>query len=68
MRIAFGRDRDDRDRAGKGEDDWKCDIVGIRPAHEDGNLHNEDGIDGGTVFPTQLLSSYAMFSMQCSSN
>lgn len=27
IRIAFGRERDDRERAGKGEDDWKCDVV-----------------------------------------
>ncbi|KAH6725057.1 hypothetical protein BKA61DRAFT_42580 [Leptodontidium sp. MPI-SDFR-AT-0119] len=26
IRIAFGRERDDRERAGKGEDDWKCDV------------------------------------------
>ncbi len=29
MRIAFGRERDDKERAGKGEDDWKCDVVSI---------------------------------------
>lgn len=27
VRIAFGRERDDRERAGKGEDDWKCEIA-----------------------------------------
>ncbi|CZS91832.1 related to RNA binding motif protein [Rhynchosporium agropyri] len=26
VRIAFGRERDDRERIGKGDDDWKCDI------------------------------------------
>ncbi|KAH7333384.1 hypothetical protein BKA65DRAFT_403493 [Rhexocercosporidium sp. MPI-PUGE-AT-0058] len=26
VRIAFGRERDDREKAGKGEDDWKCDV------------------------------------------
>ncbi|KAL2065753.1 hypothetical protein VTL71DRAFT_3423 [Oculimacula yallundae] len=26
VRIAFGRERDDREKAGRGEDDWKCDI------------------------------------------
>lgn len=27
VRIAYSRERDDRDRAGKSEDDWKCDVV-----------------------------------------
>lgn len=27
VRIAYSRDRDDRDKAGKGEDDWKCEVV-----------------------------------------
>ncbi|RDW61454.1 hypothetical protein BP5796_11346 [Coleophoma crateriformis] len=26
VRISFSRERDERDRAGKGEDDWKCDV------------------------------------------
>ncbi|PVH74064.1 hypothetical protein DL98DRAFT_40706 [Cadophora sp. DSE1049] len=26
VRIAFGRERDDREKAGRGEDDWKCDV------------------------------------------
>ncbi|RKF71786.1 putative RNA-binding protein C57A7.13 [Golovinomyces cichoracearum] len=26
VRIAYSRERDDREKAGKGEDDWKCDI------------------------------------------
>ncbi|KAI9050340.1 hypothetical protein LZ554_005506 [Drepanopeziza brunnea f. sp. 'monogermtubi'] len=26
VRIAYGRERDDRERAGKGEDDWRCDV------------------------------------------
>ncbi|KUJ07261.1 uncharacterized protein LY89DRAFT_742909 [Mollisia scopiformis] len=26
VRIAYSRDRDDRDKAGKGEDDWKCEV------------------------------------------
>lgn len=29
VRIAFGRERDDREKAGRGEDDWKCDVVGL---------------------------------------
>jgi RNA-binding protein 5/10 len=27
VRIAFSREKEDRDRAGKNEDDWKCDVV-----------------------------------------
>ena len=27
VRIAYSRDRDDREKAGHGEDDWKCDVV-----------------------------------------
>lgn len=27
VRIAFSRQKDERDRAGKSEDDWKCDVV-----------------------------------------
>ncbi|KHJ34925.1 putative rna-binding protein [Erysiphe necator] len=26
VRIAYSRERDDREKAGKGEDDWKCDV------------------------------------------
>ncbi|KAK2629714.1 hypothetical protein QTJ16_000534 [Diplocarpon rosae] len=26
VRISYGRERDDREKAGKGEDDWKCDV------------------------------------------
>jgi hypothetical protein len=27
VRVAYSREKDDRDRPGKGDDDWKCDIV-----------------------------------------
>ena len=27
VRIAYSRERDDKDRAGKNDDDWKCDVV-----------------------------------------
>lgn len=27
VRISFSRERDERDKPGKGEDDWKCDVV-----------------------------------------
>ena len=27
VRIAFSRDKDDRDKPGKSEDDWKCEVV-----------------------------------------
>ena len=27
VRVAYSRERDDRDRAGKNDDDWKCDVV-----------------------------------------
>jgi hypothetical protein len=27
IRIAYSRERDDRDKAGKSDDDWKCDVV-----------------------------------------
>ena len=27
VRVAYSRDRDDRDRSGKSDDDWKCDVV-----------------------------------------
>lgn len=27
VRIAFSRDKDDRDRPGKNDDDWNCEIV-----------------------------------------
>ena len=29
VRIAYSRDKDDRDKAGKSEDDWKCEVVGL---------------------------------------
>ncbi|KAH6671756.1 hypothetical protein B0J14DRAFT_80316 [Halenospora varia] len=29
VRIAYSRERDDRDKAGKGEDDWKCEVCYI---------------------------------------
>ncbi|CZR58454.1 related to RNA binding motif protein [Phialocephala subalpina] len=29
VRIAYSRDRDDRDKAGKGEDDWKCEVCSL---------------------------------------
>jgi RNA-binding protein 5/10 len=29
IRIAYSRERDDRDKAGKSDDDWKCDVVGF---------------------------------------
>ncbi|KAF4632507.1 hypothetical protein G7Y89_g5618 [Cudoniella acicularis] len=29
VRIAYNRERDDRDKAGKGEDDWKCEVCFI---------------------------------------
>ena len=32
VRIAFSRDKDDRDKPGKSEDDWKCEVVCIRLA------------------------------------
>ena len=28
VRVAFSRDRDDRDKPGQSEDDWKCEVVG----------------------------------------
>lgn len=27
LRIAFSRDKDDRDKPGKSDDDWKCEVV-----------------------------------------
>lgn len=27
VRISFSREKEERDRAGKNEDDWKCDVV-----------------------------------------
>lgn len=27
VRIAYSREKEERDRAGKNEDDWKCDVV-----------------------------------------
>jgi hypothetical protein len=30
VRIAYSRERDDRDKPGKNEDDWKCEIVSFR--------------------------------------
>ena len=27
IRIAYSRDREDRDKAGKSDDDWKCEVV-----------------------------------------
>lgn len=29
VRIAYSREKEERDRPGKNEDDWKCDMVGI---------------------------------------
>lgn len=34
VRIAFSRDKDDRDRPGKSEDDWKCEVVCVRLAFD----------------------------------
>jgi hypothetical protein len=30
VRIAYSRDRDDREKAGKSEEDWKCEVVRIQ--------------------------------------
>lgn len=30
IRIAYGRERDERDKASKGEVDWKCDVVRLQ--------------------------------------
>jgi len=31
-RIAYSREKDDRDRTGKGDDDWTCEVVGAFPS------------------------------------
>lgn len=30
VRIAYCREKEERDRSGKGDDDWKCDVVSKR--------------------------------------
>jgi len=29
VRVAYSREKDDRSQPGKGEDDWKCDVVSL---------------------------------------
>lgn len=31
VRVAYSREKEERDRAGKNEDDWKCDVVRSPP-------------------------------------
>lgn len=60
VRLAYSREKDDRDKPGKGEDDWKCEVVGMQLI-----------IESTLTIPVQhckLLSSNAMFSMQCPKN
>jgi hypothetical protein len=62
VRIAYSRDKDDRDRPGKGEDDWNCEVVSLY------SHFRCTTVDQGAVPPVQLFPSSFMFSMQRTKN
>jgi RNA-binding protein 5/10 len=57
VRIAFSRDKDDRDKPGKSEDDWKCEVV----CFSKGCIFIPT--DKETVLSGELLPSNLMFPM-----
>lgn len=61
VRIAFSRDKDDRDKLGKGDDDWKCEVVRFQHSFV-------VPTDGGLVLPLKLSPSNDMFPLQRSKN
>ena len=62
VRIAFSRDRDDRDKAGKSDDDWKCDVVCILA------VAFMCYTNVPAVLPLQFLQQDTVLSLQCSEN
>jgi hypothetical protein len=62
VHIAFSRDKDDRDKPGKAEDDWKCEVVGSTIGFQ------YISTDEQTVLSCKLFPSNVMFPMQCPKN
>jgi len=62
VRIAYSRERDDREKAGKSEDDWKCEVVR--------RIYDTEGflLTFPAVLPSQFLISHALFPLQCTKN
>ena len=56
VRIAFSRDKDDRDKPGKSEEDWKCEVVCFTNGYSCVRLTND-----GIVLHFELLLSNVMF-------
>jgi hypothetical protein len=63
VRIAFSRDKDDRDKPGKSEDDWKCEVVCFTS-----RLHSVRLTNDGKVLTFELLPSNVMFPLPCTKN
>lgn len=59
VRIAYSRDKDDRDKPGKNDDDWNCEVVRYTCCLQDRLLTK-------IVLPRKLLSSSNLLSLQCS--
>lgn len=55
VRIAFCRERDDRDRTAKLEDDWECQVV-----RSDGAFGLGDFAHAHVVLVSELRTSYGM--------
>ncbi|KAG0650519.1 putative RNA-binding [Hyphodiscus hymeniophilus] len=52
VRIAFSRDKDDRDKPGKSEEDWKCEVLILAGATANGVVVSQSNMSAFSGFAT----------------